>query len=185
MGPDDLHGQQAAKAIGKKNKNSRLCQDGPADAGGEPQGIKKPGPPRPGLGVATTYRNTGPVCGFPGALFDDNGFRGAVVSCFLYSTFQVGGNLGADYLGDIVAHLEYVGNTVGTQPASRAQISINPYLHVRNSFENGLVRLKRNINREFLQESEPGGLFSPLEEGIFLARPVDRIPQLVIFCGSI
>jgi hypothetical protein len=33
------------------------------------------------------------------------------------------------HFGDIIAHFEDIGNAVGTKPASRAQIRINPYLH--------------------------------------------------------
>ena len=46
-----------------------------------------------------------------------------------HCALQIGGHVCGNHFGDIVAHFEDIGNAVGAQPASRAQIRINPYLH--------------------------------------------------------
>jgi len=62
-------------------------------------------------------------------LFDQNGLRRAIVDGFLHCALQIGRDVCGNHFGDIIAHFEDIGNAVGAQLSSRAQIRIYPDLH--------------------------------------------------------
>ena len=87
------------------------------------------GPPAGGGPRKNPVSATGLIAVRFNVLFGDDGLHRAIVHSFLHSTLEIAGYLRGDHFGDIVAHFEHIGNAVGTEPASRAQIRINPYLH--------------------------------------------------------
>jgi hypothetical protein len=62
-------------------------------------------------------------------LIDEYSLRWAIIYSFLHGALEIGGYVRGNDFSDIIAHFEDVRDTVGAEPTTRAQISINPYLH--------------------------------------------------------